>query len=114
VLTGAGLYPNPIGKAGIAAIDVRDIADAAVVSLTTDGHAGKTYDLVAPFPLNGPSAAAIWSEGLNKQVRYADLPVEAFEPLRQIFPAWLAKDPVYVPGIPGPWLSLRATPMSLG
>ncbi len=26
VLTGASLYPNPIGKAGIAAVDVRDIA----------------------------------------------------------------------------------------
>ena len=36
---------------------------------------------------------AIWSKALNKQVRYADLPVEAFEEqLRQIFPAWLAKD----------------------
>ena len=93
VLTGAGLYPNPIGKAGIAAVDVRDIADAAVVSLTTDGHTGKTYNLVGPDPLSGPSAAAIWSEVLNKQVRYADLPVEAFEEqLRQIFPAWLAKD----------------------
>jgi uncharacterized protein YbjT (DUF2867 family) len=91
VLTGAGLYPVPIGKAGIAAIDVRDIADAAVVSLTTDGHAGN--NLVAPDPLSGPGAAAIWSEVLNKQVRYADLPVEAFEEqLRQIFPAWLAKD----------------------
>jgi uncharacterized protein YbjT (DUF2867 family) len=45
VLTGAGVYPNPIGKAGIAAVDVRDIADAAVVSLTTDGHTGKTYNL---------------------------------------------------------------------
>jgi len=93
VLTGAGLYPNPIGKAGIAAVDVRDIADAAVVSLTTDGHTGKTYNLVGPDPLSGPSAAAIWSEVLNKQVRYPDLPVEAFEEqLRQIFPAWLAKD----------------------
>jgi uncharacterized protein YbjT (DUF2867 family) len=93
VLTGAGLYPVPIGKAGIAAIDVRDIADAAVVSLTTDGHAGKTYNLVAPDPLSGPGAAAIWSEVLNKQVRYADLPVEAFEEqLRQIFPAWHAMD----------------------
>src|SRR5262249_2364731 len=77
-LTGAGLYPNAIGKAGNAAVDVRDIADAAVVSLTTDGHTGKTYNLVAPDPLSGPGAAAIWSEVLNKQVRYADLPVETF------------------------------------
>jgi uncharacterized protein YbjT (DUF2867 family) len=93
VLTGVGLYPAPFGKAGIAAIDVRDIADAAVVSLTTDGHAGKTYDLVAPDPLSGLSAAAIWSEALNKEVRYGDLPLEAFEEqIRQIYPAWLAMD----------------------
>ena len=32
VLTGAGQYPNPISQAGIAAVDVRDIADAALVS----------------------------------------------------------------------------------
>jgi hypothetical protein len=39
------------------------------------------------------SAAAIWSDALNKQVRYADLPMGAFEEqFRQIYPAWLAKD----------------------
>jgi uncharacterized protein YbjT (DUF2867 family) len=93
VLTGAGLYPNPIGKAGIAVIDVRDIADAAVVSLTTDGHAGKIYNLVAPDALSGPGAAAIWSQALHKEVRYADLPLEAFEQqARQIFPVWLAME----------------------
>jgi uncharacterized protein YbjT (DUF2867 family) len=51
-LTGPGLYPAPIGTAGIAAVDVRDIA-AAAVSLTTNGHAGKTYNLVGPAPLSG-------------------------------------------------------------
>jgi uncharacterized protein YbjT (DUF2867 family) len=93
VLTGAGLYPTPIGNAGIAAIDIRDIADAAVVSLATDGHNGRTYNLVAADPVSGPSAAAIWSEALNKEVRYADLPMEAFEEqIRQMYPAWLAMD----------------------
>jgi uncharacterized protein YbjT (DUF2867 family) len=93
VLTGAGLYPAPIGNAGIAAIDIRDIADAAVVSLTTDGHNGRTYNLVAADPVSGPSAAAIWSKALNKEVRYADLPMEAFEEqIRQMYPAWLAMD----------------------
>jgi uncharacterized protein YbjT (DUF2867 family) len=93
VLTGAGLYPTPIGNAGIAAIDIRDIADATVVSLTTDGHNGRTYNLVAADPVSGPSAAAIWSEALNKEVRYADLPMEAFEEqIRQMYPAWLAMD----------------------
>src|SRR5438067_2354408 len=63
-LTGPGLYSAPIGTAGIAAVDVRDIADAAAVSLTTDGHAGKTYSLVGPAPLSGPGAAAAWAAAL--------------------------------------------------
>ena len=114
VLTGVGLYPNPIGKAGIAAVDVRDIADAAVVSLTTDGHAGKTYNLVGPDPLSGPSAAAIWTRVLNKQVRYAELPMEAFEEqLRQIFPAWLARDLRLMFQGYQDRASFRATPMLL-
>jgi uncharacterized protein YbjT (DUF2867 family) len=92
-LTGPGLYPTPIGTAGIAAVDVRDIADAAAVSLTTDGHAGKTYNLVGPAPLSGPGAAAVWADALGKPVRYADLPLDAFEgQLRQMVPAWLAME----------------------
>ena len=93
VLTGAGLYPTPIGNSGIAAIDVRDIAEAAVVSLTTDGHNGKTYNLVEPDALSGPSAAAVWGKVLNRQIRYADLPMEAFEEqLHQFLPTWHAMD----------------------
>jgi uncharacterized protein YbjT (DUF2867 family) len=92
-LTGAGLYPTPIGTAGIAAVDVQDIADAAAISFTTDGHAGKTYNLVGPAPLSGPGAAAIWSEVLGKPVRYADLPLEVFiGQLSQMVPGWLAMD----------------------
>jgi uncharacterized protein YbjT (DUF2867 family) len=92
-LTGPGLYPAPLGTAGIAAVDVRDIADAAAVSLTTDGHAGKTYDLVSPAPLSGPGAAAAWAAALGKPVRYADPPLDAFEgQLRQMLPAWLAME----------------------
>jgi uncharacterized protein YbjT (DUF2867 family) len=41
-LLGAGVYPMPIGTAGIAAADVRDIAEAAAISLTEDGHDGQT------------------------------------------------------------------------
>lgn len=36
-LTGPGVYPMPIGAAGIAAADVRDIAEAAAISLTGTG-----------------------------------------------------------------------------
>jgi uncharacterized protein YbjT (DUF2867 family) len=92
-LTGTGLYPTPIGTAGIAAVDVRDIADAAAISLTTDGHAGKTYNLVSPDPLSGPGAAGLWATALGKPVRYADSPLDQFEgQLRQMLPAWLAME----------------------
>jgi uncharacterized protein YbjT (DUF2867 family) len=92
-LTGPGLYSAPIGTAGIAAVDVRDIADAAAVSLTTDGHAGKTYGLVGPAPLSGPGAAAAWAAALGRPVRYAEPPLDAFEEqLRQMVPAWLAME----------------------
>jgi uncharacterized protein YbjT (DUF2867 family) len=92
-LLGPGLYPTPIGRAGIAAVDVRDIADAAALSLTTDGQAGKTYNLVGPAPLSGPGAAAAWAAALGRPVRYADAPLDAFEEqLRQMVPAWLAME----------------------
>ena len=47
-LTGPGVYPMPIGTAGICAVDIRDIAEAAAISLAEDGHDGQTYDLVGP------------------------------------------------------------------
>ena len=35
----------PIGTAGISAIDSRDLAEAAAVTLAEEGHGGQTYDL---------------------------------------------------------------------
>ena len=35
-LTGPGIYPMPIGDTGIAAVDTRDIAEAAAISLTEE------------------------------------------------------------------------------
>lgn len=93
LLTGPGLFPTPIGTAGLAAVDVRDIAEAAAITLTTEGHAGKTYNLVTHAALSGPGAAAIWSEVLSKPVTYPGVPVEAFEQqLRQFMPPWYAMD----------------------
>jgi uncharacterized protein YbjT (DUF2867 family) len=42
-----GIYPEPIGTAGISRIDVRDIAEAAAIALTSPGHDGRTFDLDA-------------------------------------------------------------------
>jgi uncharacterized protein YbjT (DUF2867 family) len=71
VLTGPGIYPVPAGNQGLAAVDVRDIAEVAALSLTQEGHKGKTYDLVSSEMLTGQGAAAIWSKLLGKKITYA-------------------------------------------
>jgi uncharacterized protein YbjT (DUF2867 family) len=92
-IAGAGLYPVPLGTAGVAAVDVRDIAEAAALSLTTDGHAGKTYNLAGPNPLSGPGAASTWTKVLGKPVRYAEPSFDEFEKqLRQMLPVWHAME----------------------
>jgi len=53
VLTGAGIYPMPIGTAGICAVDVRDIAEAAAISLTKPiprrGGKAKNVSMLVPI-----------------------------------------------------------------
>ena len=93
VLTGPGLYPMPIGEAGICAVDVRDIAEAAAISLTTGGHDQQTYDLVGPALISGPGNAAIWSKALGKEIRYAGHDFDSWEVnMRKMAPAWTAYD----------------------
>jgi uncharacterized protein YbjT (DUF2867 family) len=95
LLIGPGLYPMPLGNTGIAAVDVRDIGEAAAVSLTQNGHAGKTYNLASENLLSGPGAAAIWSRALGKEIRYTGhANFDAFEEqLRKTgIPSWLAYD----------------------
>jgi uncharacterized protein YbjT (DUF2867 family) len=70
-LTVLGVYPTPVGNQGLAVVDVRDLAEAAAISLTEEGHNGKTYDLVSSEMLTGPDAAATWSRLLDKQIAYA-------------------------------------------
>ncbi len=94
VIKSAGVYPMPLGPTGISLVDVRDIAEAAAVVLTSGAaHQGKTYNVNGPDVLGGPEVAAIWSKVLGKEVRYAGDNMEAFETqLRQQMPAWSAFD----------------------
>jgi hypothetical protein len=107
-LTGAGVYPIPAGNQGVAVVDVRDIAEAAAISLTEEGHEGKTYDLVSSDMLTGPDAAATWSKLLGKEIAYAGHgDFDNFEaqlrkmgnpmrekgnPMNTGYPGWLAYD----------------------
>ena len=95
VLAGPGVYPVPAGNHGLAVVDVRDIAEAAAISLTEDGHKEKTYDLVSSELLSGPDAAATWSKLLGKEITYAGHgDFDGFEAqLRKTgLPSWLAYD----------------------
>ena len=92
-LTGAGIYPMPIGTAGIAAADVRDIAEAAAISLTEDGHEEQTYDIVSPTMITGPGNAALWSQLLGKEIKYTGHDFERWEAgMREKMPSWSAYD----------------------
>ncbi len=92
-LMGPGLYPMPIGTAGMCAVDIRDIAEAAAISLTQDGHEVQTYDLVGPRPISGPGNAAIWSKILGKEIKYTGHDFDLWEAqMRTRVPGWTAFD----------------------
>ena len=92
-LTNAGIYPMPLGQLGISAVDIRDIAEAAAIALTSDEHFGKTYNLNGPEVLSGPKIAAIWSGLLGKEIRYLGNDMDAFEAqMRKTAPSWSAFD----------------------
>jgi uncharacterized protein YbjT (DUF2867 family) len=74
-----GVYPQPLGSAGVSRVDVRDIAEAAANALTQSGHEGQTYDLVGPDAHTGESTAKVWSRVLGKDVRYAGDDLDAWE-----------------------------------
>ncbi|MGB2592709.1 MAG: NmrA family NAD(P)-binding protein [Candidatus Acidiferrum sp.] len=94
-LTGLGVYPIPAGNQGLAVVDVRDLAEAAAISLTEEGHNGKTYDLVSSEMLRGPDAAATWSKLLRREIAYAGhADFDGFEAQvrEKGSPSWLAYD----------------------
>ncbi|UWZ84204.1 SDR family oxidoreductase [Occallatibacter riparius] len=88
-----GIYPMPIGTAGISAIDSRDIAEAAAITLTKQGHEGQTYDLVSSSQITGPGNAALWSKALGKDIFYTGHDFDAWEKqMSGQLPGWMAYD----------------------
>lgn len=98
VIQGYGVYPMPIGAAGVAMIDTRDIADVAVAELLRRDASDRalprvTMDLGGPSLFTGESAAKVWSEVLGREVRYGGDDLDAFEAqLAQYGPGWMAYD----------------------
>jgi uncharacterized protein YbjT (DUF2867 family) len=92
-LLDSGIYPMPIGTAGICAVDTRDIAEAAAISLTQEGHDGQTYDVVGPSVISGPGNAATWSKLLGREIKYTGHNFDQWEQqVRANVPGWSAFD----------------------
>ena len=88
-----GVYPQPLGGVGVWRVDVRDIAEAAAIALSSSAHAGETYDLVGPEAMTGKSTAAAWSQALGKPIVYGGDDLDAWEKQQlQYLPDWLAFD----------------------
>jgi uncharacterized protein YbjT (DUF2867 family) len=88
-----GIYPMPIGTAGISAIDSRDLAEAAAITLAEAGHEGQTYDLVSSSQISGPGNAALWSKALGKEIFYTGHDFDAWEKqMSTQLPGWMAYD----------------------
>jgi len=94
----AGVYPQPIGGVGVAMVDTRDVAEAAVSELLRRERAPHplpraTIDLVGPDTLTGAEVAAIWSSTLGRDVRYGGDDLAAYEAqLGAMMPGWMAHD----------------------
>jgi uncharacterized protein YbjT (DUF2867 family) len=87
------VYPQPIGDVGLSRVDVRDIAEAAAIVLTTPGHEGQTYSLVGPHPHTGKSTAEVWSRALGKTISYGGNDLDAWEQQSlKAMPAWMVFD----------------------
>lgn len=71
-----------IGSAGagrISAASRADYAAAAVAVLTSEGHAGKTYELAGDEAFSMAELAAVVSKQVGRAIGYADLPAEHYQ-----------------------------------
>ncbi|MGA7409370.1 MAG: NmrA family NAD(P)-binding protein [Bryobacteraceae bacterium] len=89
----AGIYPMPLTSVGTSRVDVRDIAEAATITLTQSGHSGKTYSLVGPKAWTSPETVELLTRHLGKPVLYVGDDLKAWAAqMRAFMPGWLVRD----------------------
>jgi len=93
IVTQGAIYA-PIGHGRVSHVDIRDIADAAVVTLTTPGHEGKRYVITGPDALSYDDAARLIGEATGKGVTFVDVPPDSARQsmLASGMPAWFVDD----------------------
>ncbi len=88
-----GIYPQPIGDIGLNRVDVRDIADAVVATLTQTGHEFHCYPLIGTEVLSGQDVADIYTRTLGRQIRYGGNDLDVWgKKATHALPGWLVQD----------------------
>lgn len=93
-----GVYPQPIGDIGLNRVDVRNVADAVVTTLTQTGHEFHCYPLTCVEVLTGQDVADIYSRFLGREIRYGGNDLEVWKnKAARTLSSWLADNlkPMY-------------------
>ncbi len=78
VADGVFRVPYPV-ETRLCLVDLHDVAEAAALVLTTDGHSGAIYELVGTGPLSQTEVAAAIGAALKRNVRAEAETVDAWE-----------------------------------
>ena len=90
-ITTYGVYPQPLGPRGLNRVDVRDIGEAAANALTR--NIGGIVPLNGPRGLTGDDTARVYSEILERPVRYGGDDLDLWEKQASaMFPPWMVHD----------------------
>lgn len=88
-ITRYGVFGAPIGDAAVSAVDVRDIAAVAAVTLTEPGHTGRVYTLTGPRAVTHTEIAAALSEATGRTITFTDTAPDEFAAVvRTVLPEW--------------------------
>jgi uncharacterized protein YbjT (DUF2867 family) len=89
-----GAIRTATGHGRVAMIDARDIASAAVTTLTSDAHESKTYTLTGPEALSFNEVASILAAQTGTQIRHMVVsPIDVRQAVQRMgVEAWFADD----------------------
>jgi uncharacterized protein YbjT (DUF2867 family) len=74
-----GAFYDAMGNAKTSVVDVRDVAAVAAMVLTSDGHAGKIYELNGPEALTQDEIAKRIAEKAGRPVSHVNISREAHQ-----------------------------------
>lgn len=74
----AGVLPMPGGAVQEPIIDIDDIADVVVATLTEDGHKGQLYEVTGPRLMSFAEMAQTLSQSIGRQVQHVPISFEDF------------------------------------